>query len=53
VIVEDPMEDMAVDAVLWVIFAAAIAFLVLGCWVTRRVPKAATQEPDQQVDRAA
>jgi flagellar biogenesis protein FliO len=47
------MDDMVVDAVLWVILAAAIALIVLGCWVTRRVPGAATQDPDQQVDRAA
>ena len=51
--VEDPVDDMVVDAVLWAIFAAAIAFIVLGCWVTHRAPKAATQDPDQQVDRAA
>jgi len=44
---------MVVDAALWVIFAAAIALVFLGCWVTRRVPKAAAQDPDQQVDRAA
>ena len=53
VIVEDPMDDMVVDAVLWAIFAAAIALIVLGCWVTRRVPQAATQDPDQPGDRAA
>jgi uncharacterized protein YneF (UPF0154 family) len=47
------MDDMVVDAALWVIFAAMIALIVLGCWVTRRVPKAAMQDPDQQVDRAA
>jgi len=47
------MDDMVVDAVLWAIFAAAIAFIVLGCLVTRRVPKAVMQDPDQQVDRAA
>jgi hypothetical protein len=50
---EDHMDDMVVDAALWVIFAAMIALIVLGCWVTRRVPKAAMQDPDQQVDRAA
>jgi hypothetical protein len=47
------MDDMAVDAALWVIFAAAVALMVLGCWVTRQAPKAATQDPGQQVDRAA
>jgi len=51
--VEDPMDDMVVDAVLWAILAAAIALIVLGCSATRRTPKAATQDPDQQVDRAA
>ena len=47
------MDDMVVDAVLWAIFAAAIVMIVLGCWLTRQIPKAATQDPDQQVDRAA
>jgi hypothetical protein len=54
---EDDMEDMVADATLWVIFAAAIVFIALGCRVTRRVPKAVTQNPDQridqQIDRAA
>jgi hypothetical protein len=49
---EDDM-DMVADAALWVIFAIAVAFIVLGCRVTRRVPKAATQDLDQQIDRAA
>jgi hypothetical protein len=53
VAVEDDMNDTVVDAALWVIFAIAVAMIVLGCWVTRRVPKAATQDPDQQVDRTA
>lgn len=50
---EDDMEDMVADAALWAIFAAAIALIALGCLVTRRVPKAATQNIDQQIDRAA
>lgn len=47
------MDDMVADAALWVILAAAIAMIVLGCWATRRVPKAAPQNLDQEVDRAA
>jgi hypothetical protein len=48
------MNDAVANAALWVILAAAVALLVLGCWATRRVPEAAaTQDPDQQVDRAA
>lgn len=40
------MNDMIVDAVLWVIFAIAVAFIVLGCSLTRRPdPKATTQDP--------
>jgi hypothetical protein len=50
---EDDMDGTAADAALWVIFAAAIALIVLGCRVTRRVPKAATRTLDQQIDRAA
>jgi flagellar biogenesis protein FliO len=50
---ENEMDDMVVDAALWVILAAAIVLIVLGCWVTRRVPQAAAQNLDQQVDRAA
>jgi hypothetical protein len=50
---EDDMDDMVADAALWVILAAAIALIVLGCLVTRRVPKEATQDLDQQIDRAA
>jgi flagellar biogenesis protein FliO len=52
VAVEDDVSDTVVDAALWVILATAVALIVLGCWVTRRVPKAARQDPDQQVDRA-
>jgi hypothetical protein len=47
------MDGMVADAALWVIFAAAIALIFLGCRVTRRIPKAATQDLEQQVDRAA
>ncbi len=47
------MDDMVADAALWLIFAAAVALIVLGCWVTRRVPKARTQNLDPQIDRAA
>jgi hypothetical protein len=47
------MDDVVVNAALWVIAAAAIALIVLGCWLTRRAPEAATQDPDQTVDRAA
>jgi hypothetical protein len=48
---EDDMEDMVADATLWAIFAVAIVFISLGCRVTRRVPKAVTQNPDQQINR--
>lgn len=43
---EDEMDDMVADAALWAIFAAAIALIVVGCLVTRRVPEAATQKRD-------
>lgn len=47
------MNDMVADAALWVILAMAIAMMMLGCRATRRVPKAAPQNLDQEVDRAA
>lgn len=42
------------DAGLWLIFAAAIAFIALGCRMTRRAPKAAVVETfEAELDQAA
>jgi hypothetical protein len=47
-------DDMVADAALWVIFAAAIAFLSCGCHYTRRpAAKVAEKRLDHNVDRAA
>lgn len=50
---EDDMDDMVANAALWVIFAAAIALIAVGCSATRRAPKPATQNSEQRIDRAA
>jgi len=44
---------MAADAALWVIFAAAIAFIVCGCRYTRPAPKVAEDRYEDKIDRAA
>lgn len=52
--------DVAVDAVLWAIFAVAIAFLSMGCALTARL-RQPSREPlpvgetsfDHKLDRAA
>jgi hypothetical protein len=47
-------DDMVADAVLWALFAAAIAFITFGCHCTRRRPQN-TEEPFEhtKLDRAA
>ena len=34
-------DDMVADAILWVLFAAAIALVTCGCRMTRQTPKVA------------
>jgi hypothetical protein len=52
---EDSMSDMAADTALWLILAAAAAFIVCGCHLTRRrpAPKVAEQRFEREIDRAA
>ncbi len=44
---------MVADAVLWVLFVAAIAFIIFGCQATKRAPKVIEQAYDGTLDRAA
>lgn len=45
---------MVTDAVLWGLFAAAIAFITWGCHCTRQAPTASEQAFEQtKLDRAA
>lgn len=48
-------DDMVADAALWVILLAAIAFITLGCHMTRRAPKVARDAGrlPSTLDRAA
>ncbi len=46
--------DMVADAALWALFAAAIAFLYLGCRMTKPKPKVVQQiSSEGRLDRAA
>jgi hypothetical protein len=45
--------DMVIDAVLWLLLAAAIAFIAYGCRCTRPEPKAAEVPFERKIDRAA
>jgi hypothetical protein len=40
------------DAALWALFAAAIAFITLGCHMTKPKPKAVPQRSEGGLDRA-
>lgn len=43
---------MVADAALWVIFAAAIAFIYFGCAMTKPKPKPVPQKSDNRIDQA-
>ena len=44
---------MVVDAVLWVLLAAAIALIAVGCHTTKPRPKEVEQTGQDAMDRAA
>jgi hypothetical protein len=51
---EDNMVADFADAGLWVILAAAFAFIVFGCYATRPAPKMAVEDVfPTELDRAA
>jgi hypothetical protein len=44
---------MVADAALWVLFAAAIAFIGCGCYLTRPVAKVVEEKAEDKRDLAA